>query len=270
MPKVRIDDTLEMYYEDDDFTDPWKTSETVVLQHCNGGSCRMYYRWVPGIARHYQMIRVDRRGQGQSTVPPPGYPWSLKGWAQEIGAFLDRLGLRKVHLIGDATGSDVSLQYAYEHPERVSSLTLVNLVNRGASPAGQAIMSEYGKTVEEDGLEAGVRRTMKSRFDPAQVDPEYIEWHLQEKLRQPQHVTAEVLMYMGTLDVSEILPEVKVPTMIIAGERGIPYTPEVAERLKEQIPNAKVAVIPGVFGFVAHVAPEKCAEAWLEFVRALN
>ena len=33
MPTVKLDETLEMYYEDDDFTDPWRTPETVVLHH---------------------------------------------------------------------------------------------------------------------------------------------------------------------------------------------------------------------------------------------
>ena len=35
MPTVKLDETLEMYYEDDNFTDPWRTPETVVLHHGN-------------------------------------------------------------------------------------------------------------------------------------------------------------------------------------------------------------------------------------------
>ena len=90
MPRMWIDSTLEMAYEDDDFTDPWKTPQAVVYQHCNTGSSRMYYAWVPTIARHYRFIRVNRRGQGGSTVPPPGRHWTLKEWSDEMDTFLDR------------------------------------------------------------------------------------------------------------------------------------------------------------------------------------
>ena len=266
MPKVRIDDTLEMHYEDDDFTDPWKSADTLVLQHCNGGSSTLYYSWVPVIARHFRMIRVDRRGQGQSTVPDPGFPWSLSNAAREMDVFLDRVHLQAVHILGEATGAYVCLQYAYEHPDRVKSLTLVNFTPKpGASP----MMQEYARLAVEEGVEAAVRKTMASRFDPSKVDPEYIEWHAQEKIRQPQHVTAEGIAFLSKADVTELLPQIKVPTLVIAGDNSETATTDNASRLREMIPNCKVAVIPGVSGFVAHVAPESSAEAWLDFVREL-
>ena len=267
MPNVRIDDTLEVHYEEDDFTDPWKTPDTVILQHCNAGSSKLYYRWVPAVARHFRLIRVNRRGQGGSTVPGPGYPWSLSGAAQEMDAFLDRLSLQKVHVIGEATGAYISLQYAYEHPERLKSLTLIN-----CSPklAGLPRIAEFARLIDEEGVESWIRKSMDSRFDPSQVDPEYIEWHAQEKIRQPQGPTAEGLMFLSKVDVTDLLPEIKVPTLVIAGEGSLIHNQENAQRMKDLIPNCNLVVIPGVGGYVAHVVPERCAEIWLDFVRGLG
>ena len=267
MPEVRIDETLEMHYEDDDFTDPWKQAQTVVFQHTNFGSSKMYYRWAPVVARHYRLIRLNRRGTAQSTVPPSDYVWSLSGLAGDMLEFLDRLDLQKVHLIGDATGAYVSVRFAYEYPERLSSLTLINC---STTLMGQPGVSEFSKILEEEGVGNWVRKTMNIRFDPSQVDPDYIEWHAQEKIRQPQQATTALAKYLYTVDVSDILPDVKVPTLVIAGERTVIHSQENAERLQELIPNCKVATIPGVFGFSAHVAPERCAEVWLDFVRGLG
>ena len=274
MPKVRIDDNLEMHYEDDNFTDPWKTPETVIYHHCNGGSGRMYYGWVPTVARHYRMIRVDRRGQGLSTAPPPGHFWSLEEWSQETDVFMDRLGLDKVHLIGEATGSYACLQYAYEHPQRVSSLTLINCVpNEPDSKLAQRPgMSDWGQYID-GGMENWVWKSMDHRFDSSKVDPDFITWHGREKLKQPHHVTREVMIRMGEgiLDnVAGMLAKLEVPTLVMCGDSGIIHNPETATRLQEMIPDCKLVVIPGIFGYIAHVGPEKCAEAWLEFVRGLD
>ena len=48
------------------------------------------------------------------------------------------------------------------------------------------------------------------------------------------------------------------------------YTRETAKSLQEMIPDCKVAIIDGVFGYIAHAGPERCAQAWLEFARGLG
>ena len=123
MPTVSLPDNLEMYYDDDDYTDPWRTPETVVLHHGNAKNGRLWYAWVPLLARQYRVIRLDARGFGRSTVPPEGYDWSLSGFATDLLGLLDHLELDKVHLIGETVGGTVALQFAYEHPERLHTVT---------------------------------------------------------------------------------------------------------------------------------------------------
>ncbi|MFP6635367.1 MAG: alpha/beta fold hydrolase, partial [Dehalococcoidia bacterium] len=93
MPTAKLDKTLEMYYEDDDYTDPWRTPEAVVLHHGNAKSSRLWYAWVPLLARQYRVVRLDARGFGRSNVPPEGYDWSLRNFSTDLLRLLDRLGL---------------------------------------------------------------------------------------------------------------------------------------------------------------------------------
>ncbi len=50
MPTVQLPDDLVMYYEDDNFTDPWEEAETVILHHGNARNSRLWYAWVPLLA----------------------------------------------------------------------------------------------------------------------------------------------------------------------------------------------------------------------------
>lgn len=72
MPTADLPDDLPMYYEDDGFTDPWTDAETVILHYGNAKNTRLWYAWVPLLARDYRVIRVDARGFGRSSIPAPG------------------------------------------------------------------------------------------------------------------------------------------------------------------------------------------------------
>ncbi|MDP6131254.1 MAG: alpha/beta fold hydrolase, partial [Dehalococcoidia bacterium] len=113
--KVRLDDGAELFYKVDDFTDPWTAPETVVLHHGMAKSHKLWFAWIPIIARYYRVVRLDMRGMGQSSVPPPDYPWSLDNFADDLLGFLDKLGLEKVHLIGETVGGSISMRFATLH-----------------------------------------------------------------------------------------------------------------------------------------------------------
>ena len=121
--KVQLDDGAELFYRIDDFTDPWTEPETVLLHHGMAKNHKMWFGWVPVLARHYRVVRFDMRGMGQSTVPEPGYPWTIDNFAKDLLQVADRLELDKFHLIGETVGGSISMRFATLHQERLLSLT---------------------------------------------------------------------------------------------------------------------------------------------------
>src|ERR1700712_4738553 len=104
MPDVKIDDTLTMHYEFDCFVEPWRTPEAILLVHGVGGCTEEWYAWVPPLSGKYAVVRVDLRGWGKSTVPPQDYPWSMDSFAADLKLFMDKVGLKKVHIVGTKLG----------------------------------------------------------------------------------------------------------------------------------------------------------------------
>lgn len=70
------------------------------------------------------VLTVDLPGHGQSSKQPGDY--SLGALASSLRDLLDHLGIERVHLVGHSLGGGVSLQFAYQFPERVQSLALVS------------------------------------------------------------------------------------------------------------------------------------------------
>ena len=266
MPRVTLDQTLEMYYEDDDYTDPWREPEAVVLHHGNAKNSFLWYAWVPLLARQYRVVRLDARGFGRSSIPPEGYDWSLSNFAADLLGLLDRLELEKVHLIGETVGGTISLQFAHEHPDRLHSLTVCT------SPykfAGVDTYREYHRMVQEEGVAGWVRNTADRRIDPAS-DPGHHQWYVDQMSQTSQRVVLETLAYLSTQDLSGILPEIQTPTLILVAENSMGNNPDRTTEMARLLPDARLVEIPGASGYVQHSAPDRCAAVWREFIGSLS
>ena len=266
MPFARIDDTLEMYYEVDDFTDPWRPSETVVLHHGNAKNARLWYAWVPLLARQYRVVRLEARGFGRSTVPPEGYDWSLSNFAADIRGLLDHLELERVHLIGETVGGTISLNFASEYPERLLSVTTCT------SPykfVGNPTYLDSYNLVRDEGVEAWVRRTSERRLESGHADEAHQEWYMGQMSQTEGRVVMETLAYLSQQDLSDVLPGIQTPALVLASEQNSRDNPDRTTGMAALLPNGRLRVIPGTSGYVQHSAPERCVQAWMEFARSL-
>src|SRR5205807_4454652 len=113
------------HYEVDDFTDPWRRPDTILMLHGNAESGLAWYGWIPALARHYQVVRPDMRGFGQSTPMPRDYPWTLDRLVEDFCLLMDHLGIDRFHLVGAKIGGTVARAFAARRPERVKTLTVV-------------------------------------------------------------------------------------------------------------------------------------------------
>ena len=269
MPVAPLADNLEMYYDDDNFTDPWRdpdTVETIVLHHGNAKNGRLWYAWPPLLARQYRVIRVDARGFGRSTVPEPGYNWSLEGFATDLRNLLDHLSLDKVHLIGETIGGTIALQFAYQYPERLHTVTTCT------SPynfTGVDTYQNYYNLVTEEGVEGWARATGGRRVNPDDA-PGHHEWYIQQMGQTARHVVLETLAYLASQNLSEKLSSIQTPALAMVGALSDGDIPDRAQGQVDRMPNATLARVPGASGYVQHSAPEKCVLAWQEFIGTVH
>lgn len=264
--KLRLDDGSEMFYTIDDFTDPWKEAETVVLHHGMAKNHRLWYAWVPVLAAHYRVVRFDARGMGQSAVPGPGYPWSLDNFADDVLQIADGLGLEKFHFIGETVGGTIGMKFATLHQDRLLSLTACTSPTNFHDPHHL----ESAELIDTEGIGVWVERTISRRLDPQMVDPAYIRWYASQMAATTPHVVADFQRSAPGTDLRPMLKGVLTPTLILAAER---LEGEVLGDFREAadlFANGRLVLFPGVAGFVQHILPVPCARVWLDFAKGLK
>lgn len=267
MPTVQLPGDLQMNYEIDDFTDPWAPAETIILHHGNSKSLKFWHAWVPLLARDFRVVRVDARGFGESSVPKPGYAWSLESFADDLKNFMDELGIEKAHLVGESVGGTIGLQFAQRYPERLYSLTTCT------SPykfSGNNDYMKNHKLISEQGVEAWVRGTANNRLVSGKSDPAHSEWYIREMSRTHKRVVLETLEYLSTVDLTAVLQQISIPTMVMLAEHSHMNSPDRAEKMVALIPQGRLMIVPGASGFVQHSVPKQCVALWRDFAAQLG
>lgn len=266
MPKMRMDDGTRLYYEVDDFTDPWTTPEAVLLHHMAAGSVRRWYAWVPTLARHFKVVRFDMRGHGDSDIPPAPYQPDIERLSRDVGAIMDGLGLARAHFVGASAGAIIGQHFAATNPSRVATLSLVATVPGMAHTRATTNYDEWLRTAGEQGVKAMFAGQAGQRFPP-DADPRMIEWFAEEAARTPVHVLGAFVPYMASLDLLPLLGHITAPTLLITPGNDPLCPPATQEALLRAIPNSRQRVIEGAQHNVSTFAPDLCAQIVLDFIR---
>ncbi len=266
MPTVRIDDSLTLHYELDDYTDPWTTPETILLVHGVADTSKAWFAWVPQLARRFRVLRPDLRGFGQSSLPPRDYQWSLSGFAKDLKTLLDRLQLSTVHVVGQRVGGSVAMQFAHDYPDTVKSLVVIG----GPATLAQSSLNPgaWLEQVQREGVEAWARTTMGNRL--GEVSSAMREWWIKEMGKASPQVMEGIFRYVRTMDITALLPHIKAPTLVITSDRGALAAVETVREWQKRIPHSRLLVLPSTAYHLAAAMPDECAQATVKFIESLT
>jgi 3-oxoadipate enol-lactonase len=273
MPELPVKPDLAVHYEDDDFADPWRPHEAVVLLHGFAESSAVWFAWVPHLARRYRVLRPDLRGFGRSSVPaqPERYPFSTRGFAHDTVAWLDALEVPRVHLVGARLGAAVAMQVAADHPHRVGSLSLISGLTRGADVRGLqtghevAALDSFAERIRRDGLAAWFARSGRARLGSDAPDAQVEFWN-QLMARSDEEVCIAMMRVAARLDISHVLSRIEAPTLVLASEGSRVQGLQATRDWQRRIPGSELIVVPGDSPHLAATAPDVSAQAVLSFV----
>ena len=227
---------INIYYE------TYGSGEPLLLLHGNGQSIGDMAQQIPALARHYQVIAVDTRAQGQSTTNGRELTYDL--FAEDMSALLDALHLPAAHVVGWSDGGNTGLSLALHHPEKVK-----RLVTMGANL--------YADTT------AVAPATLKEVRQGKLLTT--LLWPFSKRMRRMRPLVVLLLKY-PRLKPAE-LAAIKAPVLVLAGEKDI-IREGHSRLIAASTPQGQVQILPGLTHYAPQENPAIFNAAVLQFLQA--
>jgi 3-oxoadipate enol-lactonase len=257
-------DGLRLAYRIDDFTDPWRTPDTLILKHAAMGSMNRMYAWVPILARHFRVIRMDMRGHGNSEIPPEG-GITLERLARDVVELMDEVCVASAHLAGSSAGGIIAMWAAIVHRERVKSLASYATIPGLKMSAGRTDYQHWIDSMRREGIAAFLRRTAADRFDLDAVDPGFLDWFIAEAARNDVEMLARIVTLMSGTDFQDRIHEISYPSLMVVPGCDPNQSAEEYNVLK-RIPDCIFKVYEGLPHNITDAVAERCATDLRDFL----
>lgn len=223
----------------------------VVLVHGLGGRSEDWRNLAPFLVRAgFSVYMPDLPGYGRSDKPAD-FSYSIPDEAQSVVGFMDAVRLQQVDLGGWSMGGWIVQYLALRHPERVAKLMLFDSAGIQEKPAWNTDLFTPVSAMELDQLDA-----LLMPHPPAV--PSFIAADILRTSRNRAWIIHRALtsMLTGRDATDTLLPELKMPVLIVWGALDHITPLSQGETIHRLIPQSQMEVVPGC----GHLAPVQCAD----------
>jgi len=220
---------------------------------------------------------IDLFGYGESDRPFDAQ-YGIAAQSDYLDRALTALRLSKATVVGIDLGAAIAMHLAFNRPERVERLVLVNPIAFDSVPADdiksmQRNTARYVLQISRGVL--GVAPLIRELLERSVSDPSHMPDRLLARYLAP-YVGQDGLNHFLALaravddeDMAEVeLGQIDCPSLIVWGDQDSFVSPKLGDRLADTIPGGRLVRLPGCGRLVPEEAPDTLANMILEFVGA--
>ncbi|GAA2055323.1 alpha/beta hydrolase [Catenulispora yoronensis] len=189
----------------------------------------------------YRTTTLDWRGVGGSDKPDE--PYTTRGFAADVVAVLDDLGIARAHVYGTSMGGRVAQWLAADFPDRVGALVL-----GCTSPGGpHAVERDKGirRTLAQADREAAERFLLELMYTPEWLAAHQGPYFVLGDPEMPAFARARHLAASGKHDAWDALPAIAAPTLVVHGTDDVFNPAANAPLIADRVPGARMMLIEG-------------------------
>jgi len=236
---------------------------TLVFLHAGLADSRMWDREVEYFSGKYSVLRFDARGYGKSDVPVEPYTP-----VDDLHGLLGFLGIERACVIGLSMGGTVAIDFAAAYPEAISCLVVV-AGTPGWQSYSDALVHRVG-TILEMGQQKGQSAVVDGWLNDPMLAAAKAKPRIAKQLKtfltqNARGFLSTPLMRPPNIDTPN-LRNLKVPTLVVVGNRDDPEIVERSRTMTREIPGARQAVINGAGHIVNLEKPQEFDRILAQFI----
>ena len=234
---------------------------------------RNFEKLTPLMTPHFEVIEFDLPGYGDSTGLPAK---DMAGIAEQVHAFLQVIGVERVHLHGTSFGAMIGLALAANRPEVIDRLVLSCFMARYDN-AARMMRSTWKRTARDSGMAAVADVTSVAGFARGFYDRPEAQAQL-ESMRVAFSKNTPEAFIAGTetierTDLSHFVDGVRAPTLLLAGaeDNMTPFKPADSGvgffQIEPRLKGSELVVIPDCGHYLVIEQPQLASERIIEFLK---
>lgn len=245
--------------------------EPFILIQGLSGNTSSWYAQVPNFKKYFKTITFDNRDIGRSSKAE--YPYSISDMADDTAGLMDKLGIKKAHILGISMGGMIAQELCLRHPDKVDRLllscTMAQMKSFSVSfvhpwnfivhndPDGKALISYV------------ITMVMTHKF---QQNAEAIAALIKRKLSNPYpqnpNAFSRQANALSSHNALSRLNNITNSTLIIVGDQDILTPSWSAKEVAAAIPGAKLEIIPGGGHCLFWEIPDRFNRTVIDFLKA--
>ena len=248
-------DGLRLHYVD------WGNAgaQPLVLLHGLQDCARSWDFLAAQMRTSYHILSLDHRGHGDSEWATSDR-YRLRDYVADVEAFVEQLGLQKVVIVGHSAGGRNAFMYAIANPAIVEGLVIVDIDPDAVNPDSQGMFHRYHSEPDEwESLEAVVERLRSRQPNSYEEMLTHQALYMTRELpdgRRAWKRDRKLLEGYERPDLWAEWSQIRCPTLIVRGRQSNLLTHEVAVKMREAIPRARLAELEGGGHWFYQESPE--------------
>ena len=245
----------------------------VVLIHAGFLDRRMWDEQFELFAKDFNVMRYDVRGFGKSSRPAEKY-----SDVEDLYTLLINLNVDKTYVIGVSNGGRIAIDFTINHPSMVDALVLVGSGVSGyetTGPEEDKSWEEFDKQIDEPqklaAKQGRIAEAVKMDVDAwASAQSQTNRERILEIAMDNSHIQTDP---PGRLQVNpnppgfKRLTEMRVPTLVMIGDRDIRGMRFIAQQLNTRIPGSNLVEVSGADHIVNMSKPNEFNRIVLDFLK---
>lgn len=239
------------------------TGLPIVFLHAFPLNRTMWTQQEAVLSPQFRVIAIDLRGHGESDAPL--WHYTLEQAADDIRALLDHLSIQQAVFVGLSMGGYILLAFYRKYAERVKGLVLADTRAQADTAEGKEGRFQMAQTAYKKGPAAIADIMIPKLLSPVtiQTRPEIVQ-NVRAMIENNQisGIAGDLMAMAERPDSVPLLKQIACPTQIVVGGLDQATPPSDAKLMAEQIPGARLALIPNA----AHLANLEQPEAFNQII----